>query len=62
MITAHMDIMNAAELLTGSVIIMQIITEIDQCLPLLAQGAVLLGEVLRHRTLILTLEFETPLL
>lgn len=60
MITAHMDTTNAAALSTDSVITMQIITEIALCLLLLAQGAVLLGEALRHRTHILTLEFETP--
>lgn len=60
MITAHMDTMNAAALLTDSVIIMLTITETVQCLLLLAQEVVLLGEALRHRTHILTLEFETP--
>lgn len=62
MITAHMDTMSAAALLTDSVTTTLIITEIAQCLLLLAQGAVLLREALRHRTHILTLEFETPLL
>lgn len=60
MITAHMDTMNAAALSTDSVIITQIITETDLCLLLLAQGAVLLGEALRHQTHILTLESATP--
>lgn len=60
MITAHMDTMNAAALLTDSVIIMLIITETVQCLLLLAQEVVLLGEALRHQTHILTLEFEIP--
>lgn len=60
MITAHMDTMNAVALSTDSVIITLIITEIVLCLLLLAQGAVLLGEALRHQTHILTLEFETP--
>lgn len=60
MITAHMDTMNAAALSTDSVIITLIITEIVLCLLLLAQGAVLLGEALRHQTHILTLEFEIP--
>lgn len=62
MITAHMDTMSAAALSTDSVTTTLIITEIAQCLLLLAQGAVLLREALRHRTHILTLEFETPLL
>lgn len=60
MITAHMDTMNAAALLTDSVIIMLTITETVQCLLLLAQEVALLGEALRHRTHILTLEFEIP--
>lgn len=61
MITAHMDTMNAAAaLLTDSVIIMLTITETVQCLPLLAQEVALLGQALRHRTHILTLEFEIP--
>lgn len=57
-----MDTTNAVALLTDSVIIMLIITEIVLCLPLLAQGAVLLVEPLRLQTHILTLEFEIPLL
>lgn len=61
MITAHMDTTNAAAaLLTGSVIIMLTITETAQCLLPLAQEVALLGEALRHRTHILTLEFEIP--
>lgn len=60
MITAHMDTMNAAALLTDSVIIMLTITETVQCLLLLAQEVALSGEALRHRTHILTLEFEIP--
>lgn len=59
-ITAHMDTMNAAALSTDSVIITLIITETGLCSLLLAQGAVLLGEALRHQTRILTLEFEIP--
>lgn len=62
MITAHMDTMSAVALLTDSVTTTLIITEIVPCLLLLAQGAVLSGEALRHQTHILTLEFETPLL
>lgn len=60
MITAHMDTMTAAALLTDSVTTAQIITVIVLCLLLLVQGPVLLGEALRHQTHILTLEFETP--
>lgn len=62
MITAHTDTMNEVALLTDSVIIMLIITEIVLCLLLLAQGAVLLVEPLSLQTHILTLEFEIPLL
>lgn len=62
MITAHMDTMTAAALLTDSVTTTQIITVIAPCLLLLAQGPVLLGEALRHQMHILTLELETPLL
>lgn len=61
MITARMDTMNAAAaLLTGSVIIMLTITEIAQCLLPPAQEVALLGEALKHRTHILSLEFEIP--
>lgn len=60
MITAHMDTMNAAALLTDSVTTTLIITETVLCLLLLAQGAVLLGEASRRQTHILTPEFETP--
>lgn len=62
MITAHMDTMNAAAaLLTDSVTIMLTTIEtVHQCLLLLAQEVALLGEALRHRTHILTLEFEIP--
>lgn len=61
MITARMDTMNAAAaLLTGSVIIMLTITETARCLLPLAQEVALSGEALRHRTHILTLEFEIP--
>lgn len=60
MITARMDTTNAVARLTEGVIIMLIITEIVPCLLLPAQGAVLLGERLRHQIHILTLESETP--
>lgn len=60
MITAHMDTMIAVALSTDSVTTTLIITVIVLCLLLLAKGAVLLGEALRHQTHILTLEFETP--
>lgn len=62
MITAHMDTMNAVALSTDSVTTTLIITGIVLCLLLPAQGPVLLQAALRHRTHILTLEFETPLL
>lgn len=62
MITAHMDIMTAVALSTDSVTTMLIITVIALCLLLLVQGAVPLGEALRHQTHILTLEYETLLL
>lgn len=60
MITAHMDTMTAVALSTDSATTTLIITEIVLCLLLLAQGAVLSGEALRHQTHILTLEFVTP--
>lgn len=58
MITARMDTMTAAALSTDSVTTTLIITVIAPCLLPLAQGAVPLGEALRHQTHILTLEFE----
>lgn len=60
MITARMDTMSAAALLTDSATTTQIITGIVLCLLLLAQGPVLLVEALRHQTHILNLELETP--
>lgn len=61
-ITAHMDTMTAAALLTDSVTTTPIITAIALCLPLPAQAALLSGEALRRQTRILTLESETLLL
>lgn len=62
MITARMDTTTAAGHLTDSVTTTLIITVIALCLQLLVQEAVLLEEVLRRQTHILTLEYETHLL